>query len=434
VRSHRDASDIHALDVLLINSGHIYPQEANSKMNLAIIPWIGSSSRLLESITAPVCGCWICFALWYQLREMREMRVELREMREMRVELLALSRKVDKIDTKTSKMSRTMGNIGNSIGVLTESAIRLTQQKHYGESYLQSCRLKTVSDVATHCSRIIEVKTTESGERIEEEAQRKESCTGIAQAMLASVKARMGTYLDELSIAMGNGPDTAFVLNGCIASDIKQRLKHCAKTMRDRACSKIAGGDKTAALHFKAVESVSRYFSLLANSDKEAEQFLIDGGGDRDGLGLMIYLSAIATKSQKLFQREIEMDCRGRIILEAPDANNVILTVESAEIKLGSAKGHEASEQLNLQLRLIHSALVPLYPLAEFKLVGRIFFAKKSGYKIMSETGPPAIQILPEDGVLSSKTFSRAELGLDDESFEESGMPLEVTSITEGSN
>ena len=170
-------------------------------------------------------------------------------------------------------------------------------------------------------------------------------------------------------------------------------------------------------MYVKAVESVSRYFSLLARSKEEADKFLIDGDGE--GLGLMIYLSGISP---------IFRSCRGKILLEAMD-DKAAITIECAEIKLGFAERYEASEQLNFQLLLIHSALVISKPEAEFKLVGRVFCTRKvTGCKIISQPGPPALQIVPEDGVLSSKRFTRAELGPDDDSSEESGMPAEVTS------
>ena len=99
-----------------------------------------------------------------------------------------------------------------------------------------SCRLKSLSDVAMHCSRMIQVKTTASGDRIEEEIQGTESeIHGLAKAMLTTVCARMVNYLEQLSIAVENDPDNSFILNGCIASDVVQRLKRCARTMRLRA-------------------------------------------------------------------------------------------------------------------------------------------------------------------------------------------------------
>ena len=398
----------------------MYPQEANSKMS--------NSSRLFESISAPFLGCGMCIALWYQYTEMRAIRKENRAFRTEFERLCFLFDKENKENRAfRRKISRNIGNIGNSLGVLTESAIRLTQRKRYDDSYLQSCCLKSLSDVAMHCSRMILVKTTESGDRIEEEVQGTESeIHDLAKAMLTTVCARMVNYLEQLSIAVENDPDDAFVLNGCIASDVVQRLKRCARTMRKRAC-KSPGEEKIAALHVKAVESVSRYFSLLARSKEEADKFLIDGDGE--GLGLMIYLSGISPRFRQLFQREVEMDCRGKILLEAID-DKAAITIECAEIKLGTAKGYEASGQLNLQLLLIHSALVISKPEAEFKLVGRIFFAKQvTGCKIISKPGPPALQIVPEDGVLSSKKFTRAELGPDDDSSQETDMPAEVTSL-----
>jgi hypothetical protein len=215
----------------------------------------------------------------------------------------------------------------------------------------------------------------------------------------------MPSFLQELSEALGNGPDTALVVDGRIALDVRSRLKQGRK---------IPGGEKVVALLGKVVKSLSRYFSLLEQSEWGANNFLIDGGSNKDGLGLMIYLSGI---SHKLFQRHVEMDCRGRILLDDSSGKRSVITVECAEIKVGDACKYTASEQLNLQLLLIHSALVLLNPEAEFKLVGRIFFGKKSGRITHLRQDPPMRIFIPEDGILSSKSFTRAELGLDDDSF-----------------
>ena len=93
-----------------------------------------------------------------------------------------------------------------------------------------------------HCSRMIQVKTTESGDRIEEEVRETESeIHDLAKAMLTTVCARMVNYLEQLSIAVENDPDNALVLNGCTASDVVQQLKRCASTKRLRECNKNSG-------------------------------------------------------------------------------------------------------------------------------------------------------------------------------------------------
>ena len=74
----------------------------------------------------------MCIALWYQYTEMRAIRKEFRTEFEMLCFLFDKENKENRAFRR--KISHNIGNIGNSLGVLTESAILLTQRKRYEEA------------------------------------------------------------------------------------------------------------------------------------------------------------------------------------------------------------------------------------------------------------------------------------------------------------
>jgi hypothetical protein len=228
--------------------------------------------------------------------------------------------------------------------------------------------------------------------------------TSVLQTLLTIVRTDMVGYLDCLSKTLNNDPDTAFVVNGRIPPDLLNRLRLCQKAMPGKPLHQEAGGKKANEIHSNAISSLVEYFRLLERCPQEADDFL----QGNNGLGMMIFLSDLQ-RGVCSFRRTVEMDCRGKILREIGEDNQTLITIDCAEIKYSPSKRSVASAQLQVQLRLTHRVLKVLNPSADFRLIGRAFFAKRLSEEMKEKIIPgiPPIRIIFEDGVLSSKVYPR---------------------------